>query len=117
MTEIIRSQWSDDLIGDCHVYEPFVCQNSMYFLPGQTLEINVGLGRYCNDIQPQIIINGQQQKLNAQGIAEYKKPITVSKDGSIPISISYINPNTGQIMTMSKSILYTVFRSPKNKIY
>ena len=115
MTNIIRYQWSDDLIEYFNVYEPFVSQNSMYFLPGQTLEINVGLGRFSNDIKHKVIISGQQQLLNADGIAEYKKVVTVGKGGSIPIVITYTDPNTGEQQTVTKNISYTVFESPKNK--
>lgn len=113
MTNIICSQWSDDLQLDDRYRYFLTNQNSSYFLPGQTLEINVGLGSYVKNIKPQIFIDGQEQAVNAEGYTIFKKPITSRKSGLIPITISYKDPNTGQTKTMSKQLSYTVLQPSK----
>jgi hypothetical protein len=92
---------------------PLVSQNSMVFLPGQTLEISAGLGAYSSISTPKIKINNQFIHITENGYGIYKKIITNEKSGSLPIIISYKDPNTGKLSTLSKSINYTVFQPPK----
>jgi hypothetical protein len=87
--------------------EPLVTQNSINFIQGQMLEITAGLGAFSNAPRPVFTINGQKQEANGNGLVFYKIKVAGSS-GSIPISVSYTDPNTGQITTRNKQISYTV---------
>lgn len=105
---------SESLVHYSEFYMPLISQNSMVFLPGQTLEITAGIGVYTFTSTPTIKINNNHIPINDQGIGIYKQTVADEKGGSILITISYRDPNTGEPRTMSKSITYTVFQSVKN---
>lgn len=87
--------------------EPLVSQNTTHLIAGETLEIIAGLGAFTTVNKPDIIINGKPSAVDENGVATYKIKVT-GTGGKIPVSISFIDPNTGQIVTWSKEISYIV---------
>lgn len=106
----MMAQYCQDQIGKVEVvydkFEILTSQSSNYLLPGQPLEIKAGIGTFSSAAKPTISINGVSQVANDSGFARYNT--TVSNSGSIPVSVSFKDPNTGQTMTKTTQVNYTV---------
>jgi hypothetical protein len=88
-------------------FATLVSQNSTHLLKGETLEVKAGLGAFSTASNPIITINGQRQIVNENGFASYKIAVG-EKDDRIPVSISFKNPNTGEPVTKTMYVSYTV---------
>lgn|GEM_PF-6931805 len=83
--------------------------NASYLMPGETLELTAGLGLFSAENKPLITINGHKQNVDFNGISVYQKKVgNVSGEYTVPITISFKNPNTGKIQFVSKTVSYTV---------
>ncbi|MES2646902.1 MAG: GldM family protein [Bacteroidota bacterium] len=89
-------------------FEILTSQNTNYLLPGQTLEIKAGIGAFSSNAKPTVSINGVSQVANDSGFARYTTQVSGGSGGNVPISVSFKDPNTGQVMTKSTSVAYTV---------
>lgn len=88
-------------------FEILTSQNTNYLLPGQTLEIKAGIGAFSSAAKPTISINGVSQVANDSGFARYATTVG-GGSGEVPVSVSFKDPNTGQTMTKSTTVKYTV---------
>jgi gliding motility-associated protein GldM len=96
-------------------FEILTSQSSNYLLPGQPLEIKAGIGTFSSAAKPTISINGVSQTANDSGFARYNT--TVSNSGSIPITVSFKDPNTGEVMTKNTTVSYTVGQASGASIF
>lgn len=106
----MMAQYCQDQIGKVEVvydkFEILTSQSSNYLLPGQPLEIKAGIGTFSSAAKPTVSINGVSLAVNDSGFARYNT--TVSSSGSIPVTVSFKDPNTGEIQTKSTTVKYTV---------
>lgn len=89
-------------------FEILTSQNSTYLLPGQQLEVKAGIGAFSSAAKPTISINGVSQVANDSGFARYTTTIGGGGGGSVPVTVSFKDPNTGQVVTKSTTVNYTV---------
>ncbi len=89
-------------------FEILTSQNSTYLLPGQQLEVKAGIGAFSSAAKPTITIGGVSQVANDSGFARYATTIQGGSGGSIPVQVSFKDPNTGQVVTKSTTVNYTV---------
>ena len=89
-------------------FEILTSQNTNYLLPGQTLEIKAGIGAFSSKAKPTISIGGVSQVANDSGFARYTTTVSGGSGGNVPISVSYKDPNTGQVTTKNTTVSYTV---------
>jgi len=87
---------------------PLATISSSYLKPGQTLEINAGMGAFSSDAEPIVTINGEKIKLNSDGVALYRQTVH-QKPGKyfIPVKIEFIQPS-GDTARVSKKMEYRV---------
>ena len=88
-------------------FEILTSQSSSYLLPGQGLEIKAGIGAFSSAAKPTISINGVSQIANDSGFARYRTNVSGSS-GNIPVSVSFKDPNTGNVITKNTTVSYTV---------
>jgi gliding motility-associated protein GldM len=96
----------DAVIWRYNKFEPLVSTNATYLMPGEELIVQAGLGAFNDAAKPVVTIGGSGVAVGANGVGE--KKFSVSSSGSIPVSVSYKDPNTGEEKTISKTISYTV---------
>jgi gliding motility-associated protein GldM len=89
-------------------FEILTSQNTNYLLPGQQLEIKAGIGAFSSKAKPTISINGVSQQANDSGFARYTTTASGGGGGTVPISVSFKDPNTGQVTTKTTTVTYTV---------
>jgi gliding motility-associated protein GldM len=89
-------------------FEILTSQNTNYLLPGQQLEIKAGIGAFSSKAKPTISINGVSQQANDSGFARYTTTAGGGGGGTVPISVSFKDPNTGQVTTKNTTVTYTV---------
>jgi gliding motility-associated protein GldM len=96
----------DAVIWRYNKFEPLVSTNATYLMPGEELIVQAGLGAFNDAAKPNITIGGAGVAVGANGVGERK--FSVSSSGSVPVNVSYKDPNTGEEKTISKTIQYTV---------
>jgi hypothetical protein len=96
-------------------FEILTSQSSNYLLPGQPLEIKAGIGTFSSAAKPTISINGVSQVANDSGFARYRT--TVSNSGNIPVTVSFKDPNTGEVLTKNTTVSYTVGQASGASIF
>jgi gliding motility-associated protein GldM len=114
--DVLRSgnlvaEFAQNQIGKVEVvldkFEILTSQNATYLLPGQQLEVKAGIGAFSSAAKPTISINGVSQVANDSGFARYNTTVG-GGNGSIPVSVSFKDPNTGEVVTKSTTVNYTV---------
>lgn len=91
------------------LYSPIVTQSRNFVKAGEKIEITAGVGFYSRASNPLIIINGKVVELQAEGFALYKfKAPTKVGNHTLPVTITYVDINTGKKEALSKNIEYTV---------
>jgi gliding motility-associated protein GldM len=90
-------------------FEPLVSQNTEYTLPGQPIKITAGLGAFSTDNLPTVTINGSSRPVDqTTGTATWETTASGGGDQSVNVVVSFKNPNTGQMQTLTKTVKYTV---------
>lgn len=89
-------------------FEPLVGTNSTYFMPNEEMVITAGLGAYNAEVKPSVTIDGRSIPVGANGVAESKFNVGGTGSRSLNVSVSYIDPSTGESKSISKKIDYTV---------
>ena len=109
---LIAQALSENIAYGCNLvsnkFEALAGINSMVFAAGDTAEITAGLGSFTTTGNPIIYINGQQQQLDANGVAFYRKKVGKEEKGKIPVVITFTNPHTGEKTSVQKQISYIV---------
>ncbi|MFT3702792.1 MAG: hypothetical protein QM802_10495 [Agriterribacter sp.] len=97
---------------DCDGYESvhvLLSQDKSIVIPGETIEIMAGLGSFSMSVKPEVRIFGKKVLNEENGVAVFK--FTASKSigkYNVPVTIDYIDENTGAQKRVSKTITYTV---------
>ena len=89
-------------------FEPLVGTSSTYLMPGEEMTVIAGLGAFNSKVVPTVSIDGRSIAVNANGVAESKFNVGSTGAKSMNVSVSFIDPNTGENKTISKKIDYTV---------
>lgn len=88
-------------------FAAIVGQSSNYVMPGQNVEITAGVGAFSKAAQPQIVINGQNVGLGADGQAVLSVPGGGLGRHVIPVVIRFKDQD-GNMQTVTKNVEYTV---------
>jgi gliding motility-associated protein GldM len=124
--DVLRSgnlvaEFAQNQIGKVEVvldkFEILTSQNSTYLLPGQTLEVKAGIGAFSSAAKPTITINGVSQVANDSGFARYTTTIGGGGSGSVPVTVSFKDPNTGETVQKSTTVNYTVGQASGASIF
>lgn len=89
-------------------FEPLVGSSSTYLMPGEEMVITAGLGAFNSNVKPTVTIDGRSIPVNANGVAESKFTVGGTGSKSMNVSVSFIDPNTGENKTITKKFDYTV---------
>jgi gliding motility-associated protein GldM len=88
-------------------FEAIVGQNSKYFMPGQEIEINAGLGAFSKNKVPDISVGGAKVTIGDKGYATYKTSVGAIGQHTIPVTVSFIDQD-GKQQTRTINVEYTV---------
>jgi len=91
------------------VFQALIYGNSNIYHPGELASISAGIGAFSSKAVPNITTNGKKFKRTPLGDFTYTFQVT-KKLGKheLPISINYVDPNTGIPVSIKKIIRYTV---------
>jgi gliding motility-associated protein GldM len=89
-------------------FEPLVGTSSTYLMPGEEMTVIAGLGAFNSNVKPTVTIDGRSIAVNANGVAESKFNVGGTGSRSMNVSVSFIDPNTGESKTISKKVDYTI---------
>jgi gliding motility-associated protein GldM len=89
-------------------FEPLVGTSSTYLMPGEEMTVVAGLGAFNSNVKPTVTIDGRSIAVNANGVAESQFNVGGSGSRSMNVSVSFIDPNTGESKTISKKVDYTI---------
>ncbi len=89
-------------------FEPLVGTSSTYLMPGEEMTVIAGLGAFNSNVKPTVTVDGRSIAVNANGVAESKFNVGGSGSRSMNVSVSFIDPNTGESKTISKKVDYTI---------
>lgn len=89
--------------------EPLVVMDKSVVMPNETIEILAGLGQINTKNKTTVYVGGKSITNDDSGIARYKFKASKAKGKyNVPVSIDFIDPSTGEMKTISKTITYTV---------
>ncbi|RYY54014.1 MAG: gliding motility protein GldM [Chitinophagaceae bacterium] len=91
-------------------FEAIVGQNSKYFMPGQEIEINAGLGAFSKTKLPTISINGSSVATNEKGIGTYKAPVGALGNHTVNVTVKFLDQDNVE-QTRTIPVEYTVGQS------
>lgn len=77
-------------------YEPIVGQSSSYFMPGQEITVNAGLGAFSSQNKPQIFINGSSVPVDDKGKANFTAPVGGLGNHTMNVTVKYTDQNGEQ---------------------
>jgi gliding motility-associated protein GldM len=89
-------------------FEPLIGTNSTYFMPGEEMEVQAGLGAFNASVKPTVTIDGRTLTVNERGVAETKFAVGGTGTRKMNVTVKYVDPNTGELKETSKAIEYTV---------
>ena len=99
-------------VGQVHVkydeFEPLAMSNSVYYMPGQEMDITAGIGAFSKNARPTVTIDGSNVPIDPlTGIATYKSVAGSPGNYTKRVNISFTKPD-GTDSTVTKDIQYTV---------
>ena len=77
-------------------FVPLVSTNSTYFMPGEEMEIQAGLGAFNASVKPTVTIDGKALAVNDAGVAETKFNVGGTGSRKMNITVKYVDPSTGE---------------------
>jgi gliding motility-associated protein GldM len=86
-------------------FKPLVSPSATYLMPGDKLTVKAGIGAFSAAAKPKIFMDGQEFPVNADGTAEYTKP--VSSTGNVHVKIEFTKPD-GSTGISENDVKYTV---------
>lgn len=89
-------------------FEPLVGTSSNYLMPGEEMVVTAGLGAFNSNVKPLVTIDGRTIPVNATGIAESKFAVGGVGTKTMNITVSFVDPNTGEKRNVAKKVDYTV---------
>jgi hypothetical protein len=89
-------------------FEPLVGTSSNYLMPGEEMIVTAGLGAFNSNVKPVVTIDGRTISVNASGVAESKFSVGAAGTKTMNVTVSFIDPNTGEKRTVSKKVNYTI---------
>ncbi|MEY2587924.1 MAG: gliding motility protein GldM [Bacteroidota bacterium] len=89
-------------------FEPLVGTSSNYLMPGEEMVVTAGLGAFNSNVKPVVTIDGRTISVNASGVAESKFSVGAAGTKTMNVTVSFIDPNTGEKRTVSKKVNYTI---------
>jgi gliding motility-associated protein GldM len=89
-------------------FEPMVGTSSTYLMPGEEMTVIAGLGAFNSNVKPEVTIDGRSIAVNSNGVAESKFNVGATGSRSMNVTVKFIDPNTGEMKSISKKVDYTV---------
>ena len=89
-------------------YAAIVGQNSSYLMPGQKLQIKAGIGAFSKEAKPTIQIGGSVVPIGEEGFAMQEMDAGSIGAHSVPVTITYVNQNTGKEERKEVKVDYVV---------
>jgi gliding motility-associated protein GldM len=89
-------------------FEPLVGTSSTYLMPGEEMTVIAGLGAFNSNVKPEVTVDGRSIAVNANGVAETKFNVGGTGSRSMNVTVKFVDPNTGEMKTVSKKVDYTV---------
>ena len=89
-------------------FVPLIGTNSTYFMPGEEMEVQAGLGAFNASVKPTVTIDGKSIAVDASGVAETKFNVGGTGSRKMHVSVKYVDPSTGELKETNKDIEYTV---------
>jgi len=89
-------------------FEPLVGTSSTYLMPGEEMTVVAGLGAFNSNVKPVVTIDGRSIPVSANGVAESKFNVGGTGARSMNVTVTFVDPNSGESKTISKKIDYTV---------
>jgi gliding motility-associated protein GldM len=89
-------------------FVPLIGTNSTYFMPGEEMEVQAGLGAFNASVKPTVLIDGKPLAVDASGVATTKFAVGGTGSRKMNVTVKYVDPNTGALKETSKAIEYTV---------
>lgn len=89
-------------------YTALVGQNSTYFMPGQDLIINAGIGSYNSAAKPTITVDGAPAQLMPDGTYQYKSAVGGTGSYTKRVHVSFFNQAKGGMDTRDFDMKYEV---------
>ncbi len=89
-------------------FVPLIGTNSNYFMPGEEMEVQAGLGAFNASVKPTVTIDGKQLNVDETGVATTKFNVGGTGSRKMRVSVKYVDPQSGEMKETSKDIEYTV---------
>ncbi|WP_336516056.1 gliding motility protein GldM [Pollutibacter soli] len=89
-------------------FVPLIGTNSSYFMPGEEMEVQAGLGAFNASVKPTVTIDGKAIQVDEAGVATTKFNVGGTGSRKMHVSVKYVDPSTGELKETSKDIEYTV---------
>lgn len=89
-------------------FKPLIGTSSTYLMPGEELVVTAGLGAFNAAVKPTVTIDGRSVPVDNEGVAVSKFNVGGSGARKINVTVNFVDPNTGEMRSESKSIEYTV---------
>jgi gliding motility-associated protein GldM len=89
-------------------FVPLIGTNSTYFMPGEQMEVQAGLGAFNASVKPTVTIDGRSISVNESGVAETKFSVGGTGSRRMHVSVKYVDPSSGELKETNKDIEYTV---------
>ena len=89
-------------------FVPLIGTNSSYFMPGEEMEVQAGLGAFNASVKPTVTIDGKQITVDESGVANTKFTVGGTGTRKMHVSVKYVDPQSGELKETSKDIEYTV---------
>lgn len=89
-------------------FKPLIGTSSTYLMPGEELVVTAGLGAFNAAVKPTVTIDGRSVPVDNEGVAVSKFNVGGSGARKINVMVNFVDPNTGEMRSESKSIEYTV---------
>ena len=89
-------------------FKPLIGTSSTYLMPGEEMIVTAGLGAFNSAVKPTVTIDGRSIAVDNEGVAVSKFNVGGSGSRKLNVTVNFIDPNTGETRSESKSIEYTV---------
>ena len=95
--------------GYCDFFSAIIGQNKSVLKPGETFEINAGVGNFSQRFaDPEILFNGTEIKTNGSGVSTYRRKVSTNPGKYfVPVKVSYKDQD-GKTQIIEQTIEYTV---------
>jgi len=89
-------------------FKPLIGTSSTYLMPGEEMVVTAGLGAFNSSVKPTVTIDGRSVAVDNEGVAVSEFKVGGTGVRKLNVTVNFIDPNTGEMRTESKTVEYTV---------